>query len=111
MITFADEHTKHTTTARKRTDGLSRVSIDAGREKLLQPFVCLVEDTDSRVACARKFTGGGQDSFENRLQIEVRNERAPDAEQSSQALFVSSGRSVHLRPIPSAAPGLEEVIF
>src|SRR6185437_16755890 len=85
--------------------------VDPDRQELLEAVAAVVEDAERRVPRAGEVPRGLEDGLEHRLEVEVRDERAPDLDQAAQMRLsepladVRSGQFAHGRPMLPALRG------
>ena len=105
-----DQDAEHAAPARQVADRAVRVGIDTGGQEALELLTALVEHADRGVPSARELTCDFQQPLEDRLGVELGNERPADVHQSPQAVLIhgaGSGYPVFTRSCraPVTRPG------
>ena len=65
-----------------------RLGVDAAGDEALELVAILVEDPERRIGGTRQLPGRLEHEVENHLEIELRNQRAPDVDQALEPLLV-----------------------
>jgi hypothetical protein len=76
-----DQLAEHPVATRQRPDHTARLLVDPHEDEPLELLLTLVEDAESRVACARNLAGRLEHMAQDSLDLELGDERSPDIEQ------------------------------
>ena len=83
-VRMRDQLTQHATAARQVADGRGALLVDAEREEALELLAALVEDADGRVARAGQLARDLEHPLQQRLEVELGHQAAPDLDQARQ---------------------------
>ena len=83
-----DQHAEHAAPARQVADRAVRVGVDAGGQEALELLTALVEHADRGVPSARELARDFQQPLEDRLGVELGDERPADVHQPPQTVLI-----------------------
>ena len=87
--------------ARQLADGAPRLLVDPGREEALEPAPLGVEYPDRGIARARELASRLEDALQDRLAVQLGDDRCADLEQEAEPPLIESA-TVHA-PAPTVA--------
>jgi hypothetical protein len=90
-----DQHAEHAVTAGQLADRAPRLVVHAARDEPLELAPALVEDAERRVARAGDLPRGLEDPLEQRLWIQLGQQRPADVYEAPQAFVVENGTLGH----------------
>jgi nucleotide-binding universal stress UspA family protein len=90
----ADQLPKHSVAARRRADRAAGLLVEADCQEALELALVLVENSQSRVARRREVARGLQHLLEDGLEVELRNEPAPNGQQARELLLAEKSAIV-----------------